>query len=79
MGWFVATSGKRPALIQQKKGMSSFIPQGAPPRNIEQNVLIVGANRFPRTRSQALNNRCLKRVPGKNRCTARCPKLQQGR
>jgi hypothetical protein len=28
-------------------------------RNIEQNVLLVATNRFPRTRSQALNNRCL--------------------
>ena len=31
----------------------------ARPRNIEQHVLIVTTNRFPRTRSQALKNRCL--------------------
>src|SRR5262249_23661519 len=54
-----ATSGKG----LQRNGMSSFHSgrrATARTRNIEQNVFIVATNRFPRTQSQALNNRCLK-------------------
>jgi hypothetical protein len=55
-GWFLAMSGKRPALTQRNKGMSSFHSgrrATTRTRNIEQIVLIVATNRFPRTRSQA--------------------------
>jgi hypothetical protein len=47
-GWFLATCGTRPALIQRKKGMSSFHSgrrATARTRNIEQNAL--GADSRP--------------------------------
>jgi uncharacterized protein (TIGR00730 family) len=49
-GWFVSTSGKRPALIQRKKGRSSFHSgrrATARTRNMEQNTIyqrILGAS-----------------------------------